>query len=364
MNVLLVGLGRWGEKHLRVLRELGAGVWVADVSPPRLEWAVKQGVDPQRAVADYRAALPHVDAVDIVTPADSHRAIAGACLEAGRHCFIEKPLTATVAEGREIEAAARAAGRGRELIGAADLLEVRVFELPELQSSVRVKADGTISLPLIGSLAVAGMTEADAEANLKKILADRYVKDPHVSVLVKEHESRKISVIGAVVRPGAYPLLAERSLLQMISEAGGLTREAGAHMLVIRNSGTAEGERLRVDLEKLVVEGDPAANIPVQPGDIINVLADESIYIYVDGAVKSPGQIEARASRPITLLQVLIRAGGTTDAANPKQVRVLRKADDGSRETLVVDTRKIRRGKQDDIVLRDGDVVVVPEALF
>ncbi|MEK7282451.1 MAG: polysaccharide biosynthesis/export family protein [Acidobacteriota bacterium] len=259
---------------------------------------------------------------------------------------------------------AQAAGRGRDLIGAADLLEVRVFELPELQSSVRVKADGTISLPLIGSLAVAGMTEADAEASLKSVLADRYVKDPHVSVLVKEHESRKVSVIGAVVRPGAYPLLAERSLLQMISEAGGLTREAGAHMLVIRNSGTAEGERLRVDLEKLVVEGDPAANIAVQPGDIINVLADESIYIYVDGAVKSPGQIETRASRPITLLQALIRSGGTTDAANPKQVRVLRKADDGSRETLVVDTRKIRRGKQDDIVLRDGDVVVVPEALF
>src|SRR3990172_6246978 len=95
MNVLLVGLGRWGEKHLRVLRELGAGVWVADVSPLRLEWAVKQGVDPQRAVADYRAALPHVDAVDIVTPADSHRAVAGACLESGRHCFIEKPLAAT-----------------------------------------------------------------------------------------------------------------------------------------------------------------------------------------------------------------------------------------------------------------------------
>ena len=111
MNVLLVGLGRWGERHLRVLRDLGAGVWVAEVSPPRLEWAVKQGVAPQRAVADYRAALPHVDAVDIVTPADSHRAVAGTCLEAGRHCFIEKPLTATVAEAREVEAAARNAGR-------------------------------------------------------------------------------------------------------------------------------------------------------------------------------------------------------------------------------------------------------------
>ncbi len=254
--------------------------------------------------------------------------------------------------------------RGRDLIGAADLLEVRVFELPELQSSVRVKADGTISLPLIGSLVVAGMTETDAEANLRKVLADRYVKEPHVSVLVKEHESRKVSVIGAVVRPGAYPLLAERSLLQMISEAGGLTREAGVNLLVIRSSDASEGERIRVDLEKLVVEADPGSNIPVRPGDVINVLADGSIYIYVDGAVKSPGQIEAKASRPITLLQALIRAGGTTDAANAKQVRVLRQAGDGTRETLVVNTKKIRRGKLDDIVLKDGDIVVVPEALF
>src|SRR5437773_3861524 len=111
MNVLLVGLGRWGEKHLRVLRELGATVWVADVAPARLEWARRQGVDPARAVRDYREALARVDAVDIVTPADSHRAIAGECLAAGRHCFVEKPLTATLAEGWELEAAARAAGR-------------------------------------------------------------------------------------------------------------------------------------------------------------------------------------------------------------------------------------------------------------
>src|SRR5712691_2643867 len=110
MNVLLVGLGRWGEKHLRVLRELGATVWVADVAPARLEWARRQGVDPARAVRDYREAIARVDAVDIVTPADSHRTIAGECLAAGRHCFVEKPLTATLAEGRELEAAARAAG--------------------------------------------------------------------------------------------------------------------------------------------------------------------------------------------------------------------------------------------------------------
>jgi len=111
VNVLLVGLGRWGEKHLRVLRELGAGVWVADVSPARLTWAVGQGVPAERTATDYRAALGAVNAVDIVTPADSHLAIGSACLAAGRHCLIEKPLTTTADEGRRLVAAGDAAGR-------------------------------------------------------------------------------------------------------------------------------------------------------------------------------------------------------------------------------------------------------------
>jgi UDP-N-acetylglucosamine 3-dehydrogenase len=94
-----------------VLTQLGATVWVADVSAPRREWAVGQGVDAARAVADFREALPHVDAVDIVTPADSHRAVAEACLGAGRHCFIEKPLTVSVTDARAVAALARQAER-------------------------------------------------------------------------------------------------------------------------------------------------------------------------------------------------------------------------------------------------------------
>src|SRR3989454_3269590 len=111
MNVLLVGLGRWGEKHLRVLSQLGATVWVADVSAERREWAIGQGVDRARAVADFAQALPHVEAVDVVTPADSHRAVAEACLGAGRHCFIEKPLTVSVTDARAVAALARRAAR-------------------------------------------------------------------------------------------------------------------------------------------------------------------------------------------------------------------------------------------------------------
>ena len=111
MNVLLVGLGRWGEKHLRVLQDLGVDLWVADVSEERRAFAVKAGVVPDRAVGDFRLALPHVDAVDLVTPADNHLALARECLEAGRDCFVEKPLALTCAEGREIARVVQATKR-------------------------------------------------------------------------------------------------------------------------------------------------------------------------------------------------------------------------------------------------------------
>jgi predicted dehydrogenase len=111
MNVLLVGLGRWGEKHLRVLTQLGATVWVAEIGAARRQWAVGQGVAAERAVADFRTALPHVDAVDVVTPAAGHRPITEAVLAAGRDCFVEKPLAVSVDEGRAVAVAARAAGR-------------------------------------------------------------------------------------------------------------------------------------------------------------------------------------------------------------------------------------------------------------
>jgi predicted dehydrogenase len=111
MPILLIGYGGWGEKHLRVLRELGQEVWVADVSPGRRARAVQHGAAPERTLADYREGLAAVTAVDVVTPADSHGEIAAACLAAGRHCFVEKPLSVTAAEGQELARAARDGGQ-------------------------------------------------------------------------------------------------------------------------------------------------------------------------------------------------------------------------------------------------------------
>ncbi len=111
MKVLLIGLGRWGEKHLRVLGELGCELWVADVSPERRAFAVRAGVPVTHTVADFRTALPHVDAVDLVTPADSHLTLASECLRAGKDCFVEKPLALTAAEGSALKDVARSTQR-------------------------------------------------------------------------------------------------------------------------------------------------------------------------------------------------------------------------------------------------------------
>jgi predicted dehydrogenase len=110
VKVLLVGLGRWGAQHWRVLRELGVDVWVADIDPERRAWARAQGLPAERVLADFRQALDRVDAVDVVTPADSHLAVAEAALQAGRPCFVEKPLALTAADGRRLCTGARVTG--------------------------------------------------------------------------------------------------------------------------------------------------------------------------------------------------------------------------------------------------------------
>jgi len=111
VKILLVGLGRWGERHLRVLTELGIDLWVADLSEERRAFAAHSGVAPAQVVADFRLALPYVDAVDLVTPADSHLELARASLAAGKDCFVEKPLARTVIEGRALAEEQRRSAR-------------------------------------------------------------------------------------------------------------------------------------------------------------------------------------------------------------------------------------------------------------
>ena len=249
-------------------------------------------------------------------------------------------------------------------LGPEDLLDIGVFEIPELTRTVRVSENGTISLPLLGEMAVRGLTPRQLEARLREALSERYVNDPQVSVFVKEHGSKKFSVIGAVGKPGVYEMLGPRTLLQVLSQAGGLTEDAGAHLFVIRNSENGTGGKIPIAVPDLLTSRDPALNVAIQPGDVVSVPLDRPIYIYVDGAVKTPGRIEQLSSRPISLLQAIAKAGGATERANLKGVQILRKGDEGTQTVVQVNLKRLRAGKEPDPTLLDGDIVVIPETFF
>lgn len=249
-------------------------------------------------------------------------------------------------------------------VGAEDLLEISVFEIPDLTRTVRVSERGTITLPLLGELKIGGLTPAQLEKLLRQELGRKYLEDPQVSVFVREHGSKKVSVLGAVGKPGVYEMLGARTLLQVLSEAGGLTKDAGADLFVLRARPEGGSDTIPVRLLDLMANRDAALNLTIHPGDIVSVPIDQPMYIYVDGAVKTPGRIEQLASRPISLGQAIAKAGGATDRANLKSIQILRKGKDGAPESLGANLSRIRKGKDPDQALQDGDVVVVPETFF
>jgi polysaccharide biosynthesis/export protein len=261
------------------------------------------------------------------------------------------------------EAAAESAANDAP-VGPEDLLEISVFEIPDLTRTVRVSEKGAISLPLLGEILVTGMTPTSLEGKLRELLASKYLEDPQVSVFVREHGSKKVSVLGAVGKPGVYEMLGTRTLLQVLSEAGGLTREVASDLFILRRTPGGGRERMSVNVDQLLAGQDPSINLIIQPGDIVTVPVDRPIYVYVDGAVKTPGRLEEVASRPITLGQAIAKAGGATERANLKAIQVLRKDRDGGQITLSANLNRIRKGKEPDQVLQDGDVVVIPETFF
>ena len=250
-------------------------------------------------------------------------------------------------------------------IGRQDLLEIRVFDLEQLNQTVRVADDGSITLPLLGRLAVAGLSKSELEALIARLLEARYVRDPQVTIFVKEYESKKVAVSGAVKKPGTYEMLGEKTLLEMISLAGGLDREMGKQIIIFRREEDRSTRRISVDLERLVYEADPALNLSVAPGDIIYIPAVETVRIFVSGAVRNPNLYEVPRNEPVTVLKAITIAGGTTDRAAEGRVQVIRTDPaTGARTTLAVDLKKVKKGKVPDPFLEKDDLVLVPEAFF
>jgi polysaccharide export outer membrane protein len=244
-------------------------------------------------------------------------------------------------------------------IGPNDLLEIRVFELPDLNLTVRVSEDGSITFSLLGRIEVAGYTAYGLEQKLATVLTEKYVPGgAHVSVFIREYQ--KISVIGAVGQPGMYELVGPTTLLQAIAQAGGLTALATDEVYVYRKEADGKQTIITIDLDDLN-SGNRDLNIDLKPKDVISIPIDQTLNVFVYGEVRNPGAIPYLRSKKITLLQAIAQAGGTTEWAKRSKVVVKRKDRATGKEMKInVNLKKMIEGKVADIVLEEGDVVIVP----
>jgi polysaccharide export outer membrane protein len=249
-------------------------------------------------------------------------------------------------------------------LGPEDVIEVRVFELDQLNRTVRVSGDGKVELPLVGSIEVTGLTTNQLATHIADRLRDRYVQNPQVSIFITQFNSQKVSLLGAVANPATYPLSGQRRLLQLLAEAGSLGTEAGTTLYVFRQTSDGRSARLTVPLNELLLQGDPRWNVLLQAGDVISVPPEEAIAVTLLGAVNSPGVHKLPVGDAATLLKAIALAGGLNERASKGGVQVKRTADDGSETVIKVDLGDILSGKKPDVVLREGDVVLVKESFF
>ena len=244
-------------------------------------------------------------------------------------------------------------------IGAKDLLEITVFNLPELSQTVRVSEDGSVTFSLLGKVEVAGLTAQELEKKLASLLDRQYTKNARVTVFIREFQ--KVAIIGAVARPGMYELVGPTTLLQAIAQAGGLTAQAMNELFVYRHGKDGKQTRIVVKLEDLMINGNLDLNIELQPKDVVNIPIDQMQNVFVYGEVRTPGAVPYLSSKRITLLQAIAQAGGTTEWAKKSGVIIKRKDKKTGKEMKIpINLKRMISGKIADIVLEEGDVVIVP----
>jgi polysaccharide biosynthesis/export protein len=247
-------------------------------------------------------------------------------------------------------------------VGPRDVMEIRVLEDPTINARAVVSEDGQILLNVLERVQVSGLTATEIEARLKSLLEAGYLTKATVFVQVVEYASKPISVIGSVVRPGRISATGGTTLIQAITQAGGLTAGHGRELYVLRTGRNGLTEQVSVDIDQLMVDGNPDLNIPLAPNDLVNVPADAPITIYIMGEVMRPGKVQFRSSQTPTLLQAIADAGGPTDRAS-KSV-IVKRIENGKQTSVRVNYKDIIRGKKPDVVLKDNDTVWLDEALF
>jgi len=256
-------------------------------------------------------------------------------------------------------------------IGPEDLIEITVFEVDKLNKTVRVSAKGDISLPLLGVLKVKGLTATELEKKVTDLLAEKYLKDPYVTVFIKEYRNQRISVIGMVEKPGVFEVSGQKTVLGMLAMAGGLKEEAGRLLFLIRPhdlnedvlkemGGFAQQPPLTlvIDLEELLIKGDLTLNVPTKAGDVINIPASGKVF--VGGAVVRPGGFPLKGKK-LTVTQAIALGEGLKTEADGSEIKIFRFSGTGyEKEVISVNYDAIVKGQANDLFLKENDILIVP----
>ena len=255
-------------------------------------------------------------------------------------------------------------------VGPGDVLEVEVYDDPDLSGLVTVQHGGEISFPLLGDVGVNGLTAREVRETLTRLLAKDYLVDPQVAVRVKEHRSQWITLVGEVVRPGKYFLQGPKTLLELLTEAGGFTPQASGDVVVSRpdahqtpaggENGGNEPVRISVSPDQPPARQKAALSLQLGNGDIVTATSTQ--FFYVSGEVKNPGSYPITPG--LTVLKAVSVAGGLTKFGSKGKVEILRKVSQRGTERIKVDLGDIERGKKPDMPLEAEDIIKVGKRVF
>lgn len=240
-------------------------------------------------------------------------------------------------------------------ISGGDLLNITVYGVPELTQDVRVNNTGDVYLPLIGYVQLGGLTLDQAQTVIENRLREgEFVKNPHVTVFLKDFVNQSATVTGEVVRPGIYPVLGSRRLLEVLAAAGGPSPRAGRTVTITHRAHPDEPAKLNLptDLAK-----SPEDNIEVLPGDTIVV--NRAGLIYVVGEVTRPSGLVMDNNEKMTVMQAIALVGGPTPVAAMNNAKLIRTTATG-REEQLLQLRKMLATKQPDVDLKPDDIIFVP----
>lgn len=259
-------------------------------------------------------------------------------------------------------AVSRAPARYR--IGARDGLRITVEEAPALPPDYTVAEDGTISMEPIGKLTAQGLSESELQTSIEGLLKKQGLRKATVTVIVTSFRSRPVLVLGAVVNPGNQTTSGSSRLMEVLLAAGGLSPEHGPTVQVRRQADNGLSDQVTVSVSDLIETLDPDVNLPVFAGDVINVSSARPLTVHLLGAVKTVGSLVFKNTDRVSVLTAIARAGGLADTASRKIAIKRKDPQTGRLDEMLVDFRRILDGKDSDVDLQDGDVLVAKESFF